>query len=208
MLEIALREGLAAALGKLRHAIGDEPREFPDLHLPGRVWSVAGHQARNRGSILLAVRAVDRTRLVLAAAGEVPIAVMRKIEGDPVQPGAERGVAAEAGECAVRPDEGVLDDLLYVGPIAQLRERHGEHSLAITRDDFDEGAFVAAVEAAHELSALQRLFGGGGHAGGAIFGVLRGAAGTEKGNGSDHVQDYMNRVAAEMGCSAEAAEGW
>ena len=57
-----------------------------------------------------------------AAAEKIPVAVAREIDGDAVEPGGERGIAAEAREAAVGADEGVLRDFLGVGAVAQQAE--------------------------------------------------------------------------------------
>ena len=45
---------------------------------------------------------------MLMTAEEIPVAIAGKIERDAVQPGAQRGVSAEIGEAAMRPDSRLL----------------------------------------------------------------------------------------------------
>src|SRR5690606_6066135 len=99
-----------------------------------------------------------------------------------VEPRGERGIAAEAGETAVRPDERVLGDLLGVGAVAQEREGDGEDLFAIAGHDFHERAFVTGVETTHEFGVVGGfLLGVRGT--GAAFGRDAGLGGK---GGSDH----------------------
>ena len=51
----------------------------------------------------------------------------------------------------MRPDEGVLGDLLGVRVIAEMSERYGEHPVAIARNDLGERPLVPGLEVANEL---------------------------------------------------------
>ena len=81
---------------------------------------------------------------------EIPVAVAREVEGDAIEPGGQRGIAAEPAQSAIGADKGILRDFFRVSGIPQKIESQPVDPAAIARDDFIEGGFVAGDEPLHK----------------------------------------------------------
>ena len=118
---------------------------------------------------------------VAEATVKIPVAIMGEIERDVVKPRGEGRLVAKRGESAVGAQAGILGDLLGVPAIAQESVGGREETRAMARNDLDEGAFVAAVEAHHEGVVVEGFFAGffrfGASSGGWGGGRSRGAFG-------------------------------
>src|SRR5690554_146250 len=62
--------------------------------------------------------------------------------GDAVDPGVERGVALEPVQISVDPDEGLLDEVHRVFPVAHDAVADVEHATLIALDELLKGATV------------------------------------------------------------------
>jgi hypothetical protein len=119
-----------------------------------RAW--ASSDSRSGGG---AWRLLDRLRPVARlAAPPVAQLVQTQVDGDPVDPGAEARLGAEARKRAEHLEEGALGQVLGVRLAPQVPVRKVVDRLLVVADQLVEGAPVAGQVAGHQLSVA---LGGG-----------------------------------------------
>src|SRR5690606_20984917 len=88
--------------------------------------------------------------------------VLGGVHGDPVQPGIELRVPAEAPDRAVGPDEGLLRDVLALAPVVHVAPHDRGDPVLVLADQEVERGQVALLHAADEVVVGLRA-GGFGH---------------------------------------------
>ena len=76
-----------------------------------------------------------------------------------MDPRRERRVAPKTGQPAVSANQGILRDLLCIGPVAEQSDRDREDSVTVAHDNFVKRLLVTGVEALDK----QGIEGGLGH---------------------------------------------
>jgi len=121
-------------------------------------WAGSGVPELARGLLIAAFeRTVQRERRVAESALEVPIAIAGQVDRDAVEPRPQRRFAAEGGEAAMRPDEGVLHDLLRVTVVVQHIEDDIEDPVAVIGHDLDKGVLIAIHESVDPMQIDRTL---------------------------------------------------
>ena len=133
------------------HAGRYQGRKFFARAFPGGIRRVGGEQIRQGRAAVGADGAVERQRHVAPPAEKVPITISGEIYRDPMEPGRQRRISAEAGQVPVRAHERVLGDFFGVGVIVQKAMRDGEDLGLVTAHDLDEGGLVPIDKLADEL---------------------------------------------------------
>lgn len=171
ILDVAQREDFAVAGIESRHARFDEFGKFYTRVFLRGIGRVVGDEFREGRIISLPKIAIQRERRVSAATKKIPVAIAREVDGDAVQPRRERGIAAETREAAVRANKRILSDFFGVGAVAQQTKGGGENFHPMALHDFNEGGFVADLEALDEDRVVFRWCVGDG---GGVLGCRRG----------------------------------
>ena len=91
---------------------------------------------------------------LLALVAVPPAALVAGLmQGDAVDPGAEAGVAAEAGDVAEDLDEDLLGDVGGVGRVAEVARDQRVDRMAVLRDEQGKGLLGAGLQLRDEAPA-------------------------------------------------------
>ena len=137
--------------------------------LPVQILALCGHVC----GLVRLQEMVEALRVVgerSTSGGGLTGAVEAGVDRDPVQPGRHGGLAAERVCRPVGGDEGVLDGVGRLFPVAEGAYRHGPEAVAVTSDDLAEGFAVAVDVPGEEFAVVEAvdpavLRGQGGRAG-------------------------------------------
>ncbi len=113
--------------------------------------AVVGEQGGERGSVVLVGEGGTVDRDFLAFVPAPPAALVGGlVEGDAVEPGAQRGSAGEGADGAEDLEEDVLGDVGGVGRVVEAAGDEGVERLVVVGDEQGEGVFGAGFELGHE----------------------------------------------------------
>ena len=95
---------------------------------------------------------------LLASADRPAVSGRQPVEAetgdDGVEPGGQLGIAAELGKAPVRPEKGLLGDLLGLGRAAEHAQRHAKDAVLVGSDELLKGPRVARSQPVEQFRGI------------------------------------------------------